>query len=254
MVHGVSSVHHYNTSPTASPTHFGYALPQKSRSSSSGFSIPNVPANCQSSYNSGVLSPTFGVPSAPDPRYVLNNCIGNDILAGTISQTPQVAKKQTVLCDVTNQSNGSQIGSQSSASLSTLCFRTSSPPASYNPSQASSASVSFASSAKQEPKLFDEFDPCGSVSGGPFGSVSATPTTSNNAVLDLLSSLLLAFVPSTSTTTKSEVDGLVSTPSVTTFIATSPNTTMLNCKQASRPIDGAMAITSPHSSGLTQVF
>ncbi|PRQ37985.1 hypothetical protein RchiOBHm_Chr4g0408771 [Rosa chinensis] len=109
------------------------------------------------------------------------------------------------------------------------------PAASYNPSQATSAPVNYASPAKQEPEPFDEFDPRGSVSGGPFGSVSAAPTTANNAEMDLLGSLSesfssnsLAIVPTTSTTTTSEVDGLVNSAPVTTFMATPPVSNVMN--------------------------
>ena len=55
----------------------------------------------------------------------------------------------------------------------------SSPPASYNPNQATSAPITSASPAKQEPEPFDEFDPRGSVSGGSFGSVSGTEIVVN---------------------------------------------------------------------------
>lgn len=53
-----------------------------------------------------------------------------------------------------------------------------SPPASYNSSQVTSAPVTSASPEKQEAEPFDEFDPRGSVSAVPFGSVSGTESLS----------------------------------------------------------------------------
>ncbi|XP_050372730.1 clathrin interactor EPSIN 2 [Argentina anserina] len=109
----------------------------------------------------------------------------------------------------------------------------SSPPASFAPSQANSAPSGLP--VEQVPESFDEFDPRGSVSGGPFGSVSAAPTTSNNAEMDLFGSLSesfssnsLAIVPTTSATTTSEVDGLVNSVPVTTYMATPPAANVMN--------------------------
>ncbi|PQP92431.1 clathrin interactor EPSIN 2 isoform X1 [Prunus yedoensis var. nudiflora] len=122
--------------------------------------------------------------------------------------------------------------------------RASSPPTSTNPGQATSAQVASASPVKQEVEPSDEFfDPRGSVSGVPFGSVSAAaqtaqaasaaPATSNNVEMDLLGSLsdsfssnALAIVPTTSPTTTFEPDAHANSGSATTFVAT-PSALML---------------------------
>ncbi|PRQ31176.1 hypothetical protein RchiOBHm_Chr5g0032581 [Rosa chinensis] len=129
------------------------------------------------------------------------------------------------------------------ASVPVVDIRVSTPracssPATSNPSEATTVQTSSVprSSSTPELQLLDEFDPCDSVSGGPFGSVLAAPPNSNNAAMDLLGSLLLAIVPSTSTTTTFEVDGLVNSAPVTTGMATSPDSTMLNCRHASCPL------------------
>lgn len=124
--------------------------------------------------------------------------------------------------------------------------RASSPPTSTNPGQATSVQVASASPVKQEVEPSDEFfDPRGSVSGVPFGSVSAAqtaqaapaaqtaqaasaaPATSNNVEIDLLGSLsdsfssnALAIVPTTSPTTTFEPDAHANSGSATTFVAT----------------------------------
>ncbi|PRQ53800.1 hypothetical protein RchiOBHm_Chr2g0170491 [Rosa chinensis] len=54
--------------------------------------------------------------------------------------------------------------------------------------------------------------------------------------MDLLGSLLSVIVSCTYITTISEVDGLINSASVTSFMATPPDTTMLNYRQVSYPL------------------
>ncbi|XP_030507992.2 clathrin interactor EPSIN 2 isoform X1 [Cannabis sativa] len=85
-----------------------------------------------------------------------------------------------------------------------------SPPVSSQPNQPNQPNNSDTTlpPPNQEVQTFDEFDPR--------GSVSATPANANNAEMDLLGSLSLAIVPTTST---SEADYNANAGSASTFVA-----------------------------------
>ncbi|GAV90445.1 ENTH domain-containing protein [Cephalotus follicularis] len=104
----------------------------------------------------------------------------------------------------------------------------SSSPASNHQSHAPAVAGTSASPANQEAGTVDEFDPRTSFSAAPITSTNAvpSPTTSNNAEMDLLGSLsesfssnALAIMPATAVTSTSDVDAIASSGPAPTFAA-----------------------------------